>query len=157
MILKVKLVELMLQIDQQMYLKHITTSYKGDPMLYVLLSKALYKLLQSTLLLYSKLHTELEYFGFAVNPYDPCVSNKMVNVSQMTVTWNVDDLKIYHKNSLEVTNFLHHFVQIYGERMTVHRVKVHDYVVMDLDFSTANTLKIVKIKYIKKIHEDLPE
>ena len=32
--------------------------------------------------------------GFEVNPYNPCVTNKTVNESQMTVTWHVDDLKI---------------------------------------------------------------
>ena len=64
MILKVKLVELMLQIDQQMYLKHITTSYKGDTMLYVLLSKELCVLLQFVLLFYRKLRTEMEDFWF---------------------------------------------------------------------------------------------
>ena len=41
--------------------------------------------------------------------------------------------------------------------MTVHRGKVHDYLGMDLDFSTANTLKFCMINYINKIHEDLPE
>ena len=56
-----------------------------------------------------------------------------------------------------MTKFLYHFGQIYGERMTVHRGKVHDYLGIDLDFSTVNTLKIGMIKYIKKIHEDLPE
>ena len=81
----------------------------------------------------------------------------MVHISKLTVTWLVDDLKIFHKDSLEVTNFLHHLGQIYGDRMTVHRGKVHDYLGMDLDFSTANTLKIGMIEYIKKIHEDFPE
>ena len=47
-------------------------------MLYVRLSKALYGLLQSVLLFYSKLRTESEDFGFSVNPYDPCVANKML-------------------------------------------------------------------------------
>ena len=94
---------------------------------------------------------------FAVNTYGPCVANKMVNGSQMTVTLHVDYLKISHKDNLEVTKFLHHFVQIYGECMTVHRGKVHDYLGMDLNFSTANTLKIGMIKYIKKIHEYFPE
>ena len=78
------------------------------------------------LLFYRKLLTKLEDFGFAVNPYDPLVANKMLNGSQMTVAWHVDDLKIYHKDSLDVTNFLHNFGQIYGGRMTVHRGKVHD-------------------------------
>ena len=41
--------------------------------------------------------------------------------------------------------------------MMVYRGKVHDYLGMDLDFSSAKTLKIVMIKYIKKIHEDFPE
>ena len=75
----------------------------------------------------------------------------------MTVTWYVDDLKISHKDSLEVTNFMHHLGQIYGERMTVHHGKVHEYLGMDLDFSAANTLKIGMIEYIKKVQEDFPE
>ena len=99
MLLKGKLAELMVQIDPQMYRKYITTSSKGDPMLYVRLYKALYGLLQSALFFYRKLRTEVEDFGFAVNPYNPCVANKMVNGLQMTVTWHVDDLKISHKDS----------------------------------------------------------
>ena len=75
----------------------------------------------------------------------------------MTVTWHVDDLKISHKDSLEVTKFLHHFGQINCEHITVHRGKLHDYLGMDLDFRTENTLKIGMIKYIKKINEDFPE
>ena len=105
MLLKGKLAELMVKIDPQMYRKYITTSYKGETMLYVRLSKALYGLLQSVLLFYSKFRSELEDFCFAVNPYDTCVANKMVNGSQMIVTWHVDDLKISHKDSLEVTKF----------------------------------------------------
>ena len=45
MILKGKLTELMAKIDQQMYRKYITTSSKGETMLYVRLSKALCGLL----------------------------------------------------------------------------------------------------------------
>ena len=111
-------------------------------MLYVRLSKALYGLLQSVLLFYRKLRTELEDFGFAVNPYDPCVANRMVNGLQINVTWHVDDLKISQTDSLEVTKFLYHFGQIYGECMPIHRGKVHDYLCMGLDFSTSNTLKL---------------
>ena len=66
----------MVQIDPQMYRKHIITGSEGEPMLYVRLSKVLYGLLQSVLLLYSKLGADLEDFGFTVNPYDPCVAKK---------------------------------------------------------------------------------
>ena len=89
----------MFQIDPQMYWKHIITSSKGEPMLYIRLSKVFYGLLQSSLLFFRKLCAELEDFGFTVSPYDPCVPNKTINDSQMTVTWNVDDLKITHKDN----------------------------------------------------------
>ena len=123
-------------------------------MLYVRLSKALYGLLQSALLFYRKLRSELEDHGFTVNPYDPCVANKMINCKQMIVTWHVDDLKISHMDSNEVRKCIKHFKRIYGNMMTVHRGKVHDNLGMDLDFSSAEALKIGMIKYIKKIHED---
>ena len=126
-------------------------------MLYFRLSKALYILLQYELLFYRKLRTESEDFGFVLNPYNTWVANKMVNVSHMTVTWHVDDLKISHNDSLEVAKFLHHFGQINCEHITVHRGKLHDYLGIDLDFRTENTLKIGMIKYIKKINEDFPE
>ena len=70
MLLKGKLEELMVQIDPQLYQKYIITSSKGEPMLYVCLSKALYGLLQSALLFYKKLRSELEDNRFTVNPYD---------------------------------------------------------------------------------------
>ena len=96
MLLKGKLAELMVQIDPNIYRKYIITSSKGEPMLYVRLSKALYLygLLQSALLFYRKLRSELEDHGFTVNPYDPCVANKIINGKQMTVTWHVDNRKI---------------------------------------------------------------
>ena len=52
-----------------------------------------------------------------------------------------------------MTKFLHHFGLICGERMTVHRGKVHEYLGMDLDSSISNTLKTGMVKYIKKIHK----
>ena len=58
MLLKGKLAELMVQIDPKIYRKHIITSSKGEPMLYVKLSKVLYGLLQSALLFYKKLRSK---------------------------------------------------------------------------------------------------
>ena len=47
-------------------------------------------------LFYKKLLRDLEKEGFEVNPYDPCVANKIVDGKQLTVTWHVDDLKASH-------------------------------------------------------------
>ena len=52
--------------------------------------KALYGMLKSALLFYSKLRNDLIQEGFKVNLYDPCVANKQVNGSQMTIVWHVD-------------------------------------------------------------------
>ena len=66
-----------------MYQKYVTTGPNGEPILYVKLLKALYGLLRLVLPFYKKLRKDLEDMGFEVNPYDPCVANKMINRSQM--------------------------------------------------------------------------
>lgn len=65
-----------------------------------------------------------------INPYDPCVFNKEVNGNQLTVTLHVDDLKISHVDSFEVTKLIRYLEKIYG-KVVVHRGKVHDYLGMD--------------------------
>jgi hypothetical protein len=126
----------MVQVEPKLYQKYTTTSAKGEPLLYVKLSKALYGLLQSALLYYKQLVKELKEYGFEINSYDPCVANMQVNGSQMTVTWHVNDIKVSHKNPHEVTKFLLYMGKIYGPKMTVTRGKMHDYLGMDLDFTT---------------------
>ena len=37
---------------------------------------------------------DLEAYGFRINPYEPCVANKMVGRKQLTVCWHMDDIKI---------------------------------------------------------------
>ena len=32
--------------------------------------------------------------GFELNPYDPCVANKIINGKQLTLVWQVEKLKI---------------------------------------------------------------
>ena len=63
--------------------------------------------------------------GFEVNPYDPCGANKMINGSQMTVMWHVDDLNISHKDEEDLTKFISELGAIYGNKLTVARGKVH--------------------------------
>jgi len=84
-------------------------------MLYAKLAKALYGLLKNALLFYKKLRKELEDMVFEINPY-----------AQMTVCWHVDDLKISHKDPMEVTKFIMAMGQIYGSIMSVTRGKVHE-------------------------------
>ena len=48
---------------------------------------------RAVLLFYKRVMNKLEDMGFEVDSYDPCISNNMVTVKQMTVCWHVDDLK----------------------------------------------------------------
>lgn len=52
---------------------------KGQSVLYVRLQKVLYGCLRNALLFYPKLVVDLESQRFGINPYDPCIANKMVN------------------------------------------------------------------------------
>ena len=79
-------VEALLLTDLVMYRDYVTTDKKGQKILYVRMSKALYYgLLKFGLDFYNKLRSDLEENGFIINPYDPCVANKMINDTQMTV------------------------------------------------------------------------
>ena len=53
-------------------------------------------MLVSAMLFYCKLSKALLSYGFELNPYDPFVVNKMVNAEQLTICWNVDNLKSSH-------------------------------------------------------------
>ncbi len=47
----------------------------------------------------------MESIVFKLNPCDPCVANKEVNGTQMTVCWHVDNLKVSHVDPKENTRF----------------------------------------------------
>ena len=140
--LRGKIVELPVQLEPVMYRKYVTTGPNGEPILYVRLLKALYGLLRSALLFYKKLRADLENMGSEVNPYDPCVANNVINWLQMTVTWHVNDVKISHKESDDITNFITELGKLYDNDLAVHQGKVHSYLGMLFYYSTKGTVKI---------------
>ena len=73
------LAELMVKVAPKMYRKFVTTNAKGKLVLYVQLEKAVYGMIKSALLFYHKLVADLLSLGFEINPYDPCVANKIIN------------------------------------------------------------------------------
>ena len=103
--LRGRMAEMTVRTAPEVYAKYVTLK-NGKPILYVRLLKALYRCLRSALLFYNKLMADLEAYWFTINPYDPCIANKMVNEKQLTVTWHVDDLKISHVDSEVVTGLI---------------------------------------------------
>jgi len=128
------LAELMVKTDPKMYRKYITIE-RGRQVLYLRLQKALYGMMKSTLLFYKKLVKELKEMGFDINPYNPCVANKLVNKKQMTVRWQVDDLMISHVNKGEILKFVKCIKDIYGDNLVENVGKVHGYLGMTFDYA----------------------
>jgi hypothetical protein len=154
------LAELMVKIAPTLYRKYVTTNAKGKSVLYVQLEKAVYGMMKSALLFYRKLVADLTSIGFEINPYDPCVANKLIDGKQMTICWHVDDLFIGHDDPNVVTNFLEWLAKRYDtddKKLNVVRGHKHDYLGMNLDFSKKGAVCIDMIPYIKKINEAFPE
>ena len=42
--------------------------------------------------------SNLQEWGFEINPYDWCFANKTVYGKQIIVVWHMNDLKISHEN-----------------------------------------------------------
>ena len=109
------------------------------------------------MLFYKKLVADLESGGFVLNPYDPCVANKVVDGKQMTVCWHVDDLKVSHCDPTQVTILGEWLSTKYGVAVATHLGKVHNYLGMIFNFSAKGKVMITMVEYIKTILKNFPE
>ena len=67
------------------YNTYVTVNRKGELVLYVEAHNALYGIMKAALLFYIKFVENLKSVGFQLNPYDPCVANKIMDGAQLTV------------------------------------------------------------------------
>ena len=93
---------------------------------------------------------------FELNPYDPCVGNKIIEGNHITVLWYVDDLKVSHVDPEDNTNFMECLEGIYRELRTT-RGKVQKYFGMTPDFGTPGELWVTIVDYLKGVLEDFSE
>ena len=91
---------------------------KGKKVLYVQVVRAIYGCIESTMLWYNLYVDTLKELGFELNPYDRCVANKIVNGSQCTMAWYVDDNKLSHKDPKVVDSILKEMTDRFGELTT---------------------------------------
>ena len=76
-------VDILLEKNPERYAGYVV--YKNDKkVIYVVVLKVIYGILQAALLWYKKLRADLEGEGFLFNNYDPCAANKIINGKQMT-------------------------------------------------------------------------
>jgi hypothetical protein len=151
-------VDILVQIAHGVYKSYIMTDKKGTKQLLVQCQNALYGTMVASLLYYHKFTKSLTSVGFEINPYDPCVANKIVDGTQMTICFHVDDCKLSHCSSRANDNMIDWLHQKYegifedgsGE-MTVSRGRVHKYLGMTLDYTVHRQVNISMFDYVDEI------
>ena len=94
-----EMVDVLIFINKNLYRPCVCT-YKKQQFLYTKAKKAVYGCLQSALLFYKLLSDQLISWGFKMNPYDSFTINKLVEGSQLTIVFHVDDCKLSHLKTL---------------------------------------------------------
>jgi hypothetical protein len=112
----------------------------------------------TSLLYYRKFVKSLTDIAFIINPYDPCVANKIIEDEQMTICFNVDDYKLSHRKKTVMDRMIGYLRQEYESifedgygAMAVSRGKIHMYLGMTLDYSVPGQVKITMLDYVNEI------
>jgi hypothetical protein len=107
---------------------------------------------------YKKFTKSLIEQGFTLNPYDPCVANKTVEGSQLTICFHVDDCKLSHRSPKVIDDIIDwlrlNYESIFEDgsgKMKVSRGKIHEYLGMTLDFTQPGVVRVTMFKYIDEI------
>ena len=111
-------------------------------------------MIESPMLRCQKFKADMENQGFKINPYDPCVANKHVKGTYLTVTWHVDDLKISHKLKKVVDDFVAWLDKTYSDengKVTMTEGDQCSYLGMVLDYIQKGAVKIDMTDYVKKM------
>jgi hypothetical protein len=152
------LVDILLEIAPGVYDDYVTVDKKGVKQLLVQCQNALYGTMVASLLYYRKFTESLKGIGFEINPYDPCVANKIVDGTQMTICFHVDDCKLSHRkrkaNDRMIKWLRREYESIFEDgsgKMTVSRGKVHEYLGMTLDYTVRGRVMISMFGYIDEI------
>lgn len=120
---------------------------RGKKVLHVKITKALYVMIESALLWYQLFSEVLMGLGFELNPYDPCVANKIINGKQCTIAWYVDDNLITHEEEAVVEEIARKINELFPG-LTTTKGKPHTFLGMEMIFNENETLKIGLRDYI---------
>ena len=122
------LVDILVDLAPDVYREFVTTDKKGVKKLVVQCQNALYGTMVASLLYYRKFVKSITDIGFILNPYDPCVANKIIGGHQMTIFFHVDDCKLSHKSSRQMDRMIEYLRKDYESifedgsgKMTVKR------------------------------------
>ena len=129
----------------------------NKPVLYVEILRALYGMLESAWLWYNKFRKDLEDEGFVFNAYNPCVANKLVGETQMTIKFYVDDLMSSHIDPTVNDDFLKFLNKKYGQHVEVKATRgfKHEYLGMTFVFKDGK-LEVDIVDYLESMLAEFP-
>ena len=90
---------MLVEISPEVYSQYIVKDKRGNSELLVICLNAIYGTMVAALLFYKKFTNNLKNKGFSMNPYNPCVWNKIVNGKHLRIVFHVDDCKLSHIDS----------------------------------------------------------
>ncbi len=137
------MVDVLVKVAPSMYGPYVSTDKQGRKQLLVECLNAIYGMMVASLLCYCKFTRSLKNQGYVMNPYDPCVWNKMIEKQQITICFHVNDCKVLHKSARVVDKAIKWLRRDYESifkdasgAMVVHRGLVHRYLGMTINYST---------------------
>ena len=150
------LVHMLIQLNPGLYGPHVVYE-KGRKVLYVQVLRAIYGMLEASLLWYKKFRKDLEEQGFKFNPYDPCIANRMIDGKQHTIRFHVDDVMSSHIDPKINDDFEAWLQANYGQHgpVVTHRGNKHDYLGMIFVFGDGKVV-IDMIDYVNNMLAEFP-
>jgi hypothetical protein len=89
--------DVLMKVAPKVYGPYVATDKQGRKQLLVECFNAIYSTMVASLLYCRKFTRSLKNQGYTMNPYDPCVWNKIVEKKQITICFHADDCKVLHK------------------------------------------------------------
>jgi hypothetical protein len=111
--IRVILVDILVEIASDVSNAYVSKDKKGSKQFMVQCQNALYGTMFASLLYYRKFVKSLTDIDFLINPYDPCVANKMIEGDQMTICFHVDNCKFSHRKTMVMDSMIEYLRQEY--------------------------------------------
>jgi hypothetical protein len=122
------LVDILVEVAPDVYNSYVSKDKRGSKQLLVQCQNALYGMMVASLLYYRKFIKSMTDIDFVINPYYPCVANKMIDGIQITICFHVDDCKISHCKTKVMDSMIEYLRQEYddGEQRQDTQVSWYD-------------------------------
>ena len=117
---------------------------------------AIYGMIESALRWYDLFSSTLTGMGFDINPYDKCTANKILNGSQCTVGWCVDDNKVSHVDDDVIDMLVDEIEAKFGKLARNKGIK-HTFLGMDIEILPDKKIIISTPQHIEEVVSDLRE